>query len=156
MIQSGLFFVFKARPKVEIHHVLRLTAIFFSVQDQGLVGVSSLCLHIPVWSNVNVVSLLSPAHSALKCVRHLSILIHCDHVAVSAQAHSEASHLSDGTDVFSDKYNTLQVCFYTAGLKKKKVSQFVFLYKLSKTSSISLQRGRVTPNEFLGALSPRL
>lgn len=148
MIQSGLFFVFKARPKVEIHHVLRLTAIFFSVQDQGLVGVSSLCLHIPVWSNVNVVSLLSPDHGALKCVRHLSILIHCDHVAVSAQAHSEASHLSDGTDVFSDKYNTLQVCFYTAG--------FVFLYKLSKTSSISLQRGRVTPNEFLGALSPRL
>lgn len=45
-------------------HVSCLTAVFFSAQDQRLVGVSSLRFHVPVWSDVNVVSLLLPARGA--------------------------------------------------------------------------------------------
>lgn len=41
-----------------------LTALCFSAQDQRLVGVSSLRFHVPVWSDVNVVSLLLPARGA--------------------------------------------------------------------------------------------
>lgn len=45
-------------------HVCCLTAMFFSAQDQRLVGVSSLRFHVPVWGDVNVVSLLLPARGA--------------------------------------------------------------------------------------------
>lgn len=75
--KSGSVFVHEARLNGAKTHISRLTAMFFSVQDQRLVGVSSLRFHVPVWGDVNVVSPLSPARGASKpvsrCLHHLSI-----------------------------------------------------------------------------------
>lgn len=99
--------------------------MFFSAQDQRLVGVSSLCFHVPVWSDVNMVSLLLPARGA-SSLFHGVCIIWTFKSSVTTKLWPQDTWQTVSLNIclmlqmFAMINTTLQVCIYIAGLKTKR------------------------------------